>query len=251
MFREIKREARKIIFKNYKYFLLPVILHIFASCVSVSCFYFIFYNDGFKNWATPLFYFLILSLLISRFFLLPLADFLLFNTSALAANNKPIKFSFSFSKLCKIVLINLPLIIFGIIELGLDGLSKTALYADYGLPILFLSTLINVCLVYFEYKLFAAFYHFALNSGTAKESVDFSFNLMHKKFWLTVVLGFSVILWYLLIIALGVVFIKLPNINELLRICLVSINYGINLIFLPYLYTVHSVFIKKQIEKSA
>ena len=80
MFREIKKEARKILFKNYKYFIFPTILHILTNCIISTCCYFIFYNDGLKNWSTPLFCFLILAVLISRFFLLPLADFLLFNT---------------------------------------------------------------------------------------------------------------------------------------------------------------------------
>lgn len=251
MFKEIKKEARKILFKNYKYFLFPTILHILTSCIISTCCYFIFYNDGLTKWATPQFYFFILAVLISQFVFLPLAEYLLFKVSALAVNSKPIKFTFNFSKLLKLVSINLPLIIFGIIKLCLDGLSNNALYMDYGLLILFLSNLIIVCLAYFEYKLFAAFYYLALNGGTAKESVDFSFNLMHKKFWLTVVLGLSLTIWYVLIIALGVVFVKFPNVNELLRICLASTNYGINLIFLPYLCAIHSVFIKKQIEKVA
>jgi hypothetical protein len=250
MFREIKKEARKILFKNYKYFIFPTILHILTNCIISACCYFIFYNDGLKNWATPQFWLWILFFLLAYCVVLPLAKYLLFKVPAMALNNIPIKFEFSFSKLIKVILIYLPLIIFGFISLFLDGLAESELYANYGLMILFFSALINIFEIYFEYKLFAAFYHFALNEGTAKETIEFSYNLMHKKFWLTVFLSISLVLWLVIAFALGIIIIKLPGMNDLLRMCLASANYGVNFIFLPYLHAVRSVFIKKQIEKS-
>ncbi len=251
MFREIKKEARKILFKNYKYFIFPTILHILTNCIISTCCYFIFYNDSLKNWITPQFWLCVLLLFFVYCVLLPMAKYLLFKVPAMALNNIPIKFEFSFSKLIKVILIYLPLIIFGFISLFLDGLAESELYSNYGLMILFFSALITAFQIYFEYKLYAAFYHLALNEGTAKETIDFSYNLMHKKFWLTVFLGFSLILWYVIVIILGIVIVKLPGMNDLLRVCLASTNYGVNLCFLPYLYAVRSVFIKKQIEESA
>jgi hypothetical protein len=84
MFREIKKEARKILFKNYKYFIFPTILHILTNCIISACCYFIFYNDGLKNWATPQFWLWILFFVLAYCVVLPLAKYLLFKVPAMA-----------------------------------------------------------------------------------------------------------------------------------------------------------------------
>ena len=112
-------------------------------------------------------------------------------------------------------------------------------------------TLINFTITfisfYLSYKFFICNYSFALNGGTVKETISFSFKTMNGKLMKYISLTLSFILWYLLVGILLLIFGNLLPTNTYSRFFLNAFGYGVYLYLYPYMHLTESLYIKNNL----
>jgi uncharacterized membrane protein len=245
MIREFKKQARMILFKNYKLFILPVLLCLFSNFAAVNLFRIAFTqpNSLFKYLCFGLW--LLFPLIFS-----PVSTFLLFKVSAQLANgyegkDKSLFSDVSFRDVVKICLIWITPNLLNTVNSLFDGLIGYCVLPEHiTISISFFSLIFVTILFYFAYKYFACDYYYALNRGTAKETIDFSFKLMKNKFLKYILITLSFIAWYILSAILISVFSKLFDMSDFYMSLLKTTWCGIYFYIKPYECITYSLFIK-------
>lgn len=245
MIREIKKQARLILSKNYKLFLLPTIMYVFSNFILPSSLYSFFYGD---NLFCKLL-FLCLSLAF-QLFVLPIAIFLLYKISVGVVNqdieeSKTFCLSVTIKDLGIITLIWILPNILDFVSEMLDGVVEyQQLSQNITLPISLCNLLVVAFLIYLEYKYFACDYYYSLNKGTIMETLLFSFGTMKGRFFKYLLLTLSFIPWYLFGAVLSLIFTKLLGETVFIKFALHSIGCGVYFYLLPYQYIAYTLFIK-------
>lgn len=244
MIREIKKQARLILSKNYKLFLLPTILCLFSG-VATYCSFYLFYNsDSVFKINSPLKYVCLGVYLIFLLCVTPVFDFLIVKTavSQVSEQTDSDKFadtSIKVKDVLKIILISLIPALLKAVRALLGGLAMTSI--NFALIRLF----VDGYGIYLSYKFFACDYFFALKRTTVKDAFRFSFKTMNKKFLKYSLMIWSFALWYLAILILTLLFSTISNLSDFYRNLLTTVGYGIRLYLIPYEYITYILFVKK------
>lgn len=245
MIREIKKQARLRLSKNYKLFLLPTIMYVFSNFVMISSLHAFF--NGNNLFCKILFLCLFLSF---QLFVFPISIFLLYKTSVGVVNedtenSKTICSSVSFKDLGIITVIWLVPNVLKIISEMLDGVIEyQQLSKNITLPISLCTLIIMTVFIYLEYKYFACDYYYSLNKGTITDTLRFSFGIMKGRFFKYLLLTLSFIHWYLLGGILSMIFAKLFGEIVFIKFALPSIGCGVYFYLLPYEHIAYTLFIK-------
>lgn len=257
MIREIKKQARQILLKNYTSFLLPTFLYIFANfvkTVSLSVFFGsgnLLKVDSMQTFVSFAIY------LIFQLFISPLSVFLIFKTTLgivdeTAESGRLLWHRVTFNEVAKIGLIWLIPNMLRVVYSLLDGVFGFDLFHESTqVAFAFGSLLFSLLIIYSQYKFLACHYYFALNQGKAAEIVGRSFKTMKGALLKYLLVDLSFFHWYLLAGVLALIFTKLFSTNGLLQNALISLGWGVYLLLVPYVNIFYTLFVKRLHEDSA
>lgn len=253
--REIKKQARLIVSKNYKSFIFPVVLIIFSNLVTgISLYAFSNKADLFKT--NSAFGYLFLGLYIAfRLVVYPISIFLLVKASVRIVTqdihkNNNSALPFSFKDAVNVTLIWLIPNLLTVSYSVLDGIEYyTELPIEQVFVVLLAALVLLAILVYLEYKFFACNYYYSLHRGKVKDTIGFSFKLMKGKVLKYILLTLSFVHWHLLIVLLVMIVTKVFSMGEIPRLLLQPLGFGICFYLLPYEHAAYTIFIKNSLTK--
>lgn len=251
LFRDIKKQSRKILFENYKYLVLPALLLSFLNALKHLILNYLTIFPVWLNFSFLLRAVILLLFLLIEFVGIPISFALLFKTSICLINGEsdlktPIKKFLNLVNIRKIVLINLIPRLFAFIS-DINGAKTSSLnYLKLDSTISLIITLVGVIV---SYKLFASDYYFASTECSVFDSLKTSCKIMKGKFGRYILLYFTFAIWG---IAIGAVHILAKIVicghsanayTPFLDVFAISFGYGINLFLIPYMYLTFSLFI--------
>ena len=247
MIREFKKQAKAVLFKNYKKFLPAILVFMLMNFVLT----FIELNIRELNFIDNFHQDMLIAViyLIVLFVGVPVAEVLIYKTCINVLSpeiqNKENEF-FRFENIATIVAINT---IPSFIQLLHNGFDSGAFYVSMELNPL-ISFSISILGLIATFKFFIANYHFAKEQSSAADAIKFSFSKTKKKFIKIVILWLSFILWSL---SISIIWLILSNISARVGIpstyfiLLSPFGFGINFFFIPYSYLTYTLFIEKTI----
>lgn len=251
MIREMKKQARSLVFKNFKLFLLPVLLYSFSGFAASGSLYLFFHGE--EIFKTSIFtgilllgLFLIFGLCVS-----PLSVFLLFKAAVPLVNektrqDKQVVSPWLFKDIVKVVVIQLIPSLWHTMRSFLDSFTEQQNVSQRDEVVFSVIVfLLFISSEYLSYKFFACNYHYVLKRDSIKSTLAFSFKTMQNTFLKYIVLRSSFLLWYLLGIVLAVVFSNALHISDFYARLLLSTGCGVYLYVWPYEYTTNALFIKR------
>lgn len=241
MIRELKKQARGIVLKNYKQFFLPVLLYIFAD--GTATFFWQTFSDLSSSGAVR--YVFAGGSLLLRLVALPLLLYWTVFVSARLMNKAKVSTSaFSLKDAAKVVVISFAP---NVTECLLTA-ANAVLRGTAGMVGIALSSLMIVSLVT-EYVFFACNYHYALHRGTVRQTVTFSYLGMRGNFSSFLLLILSFILWDILaaVLSLAVLF-WLPSVPTVGKCLLTAAGCGVNFYLLPYRHATYTLFVKNHVK---
>lgn len=252
MFKEIKAEARKTLFQNYKFLIIPSLLFMVSN----------FTNKIILNYFTSLFWWsdltdfsrlvALLSFVFFEFVMVPFSLALLYKsiilvTKSLTNSKEHLRSFINLSNAKRIILINfLPRLTASFLDVNGSKISAFNIFKIDGLPLILLS----IVAFFISYKFYACNYYFALTEASVKQTISASFKIMRKNLLKWILLSLSFIGWIFLQVAIALL-IKLIFGGGLKAYTpftdsLGSFGYGVDLYFIPYLYLTIYGFLKEQ-----
>lgn len=251
MFKTIKKQAKNILFNNYKHLIMPTLLLSVLNAVNLLI---LNYLTIIPIWSDLLDFvrlIIILLFLLIQFIGIPLAFSLLYKTSICLISGddnlkKSIKNFFNAANIRKIFLINLIPRLFEIISDTNDATISAFNILKLDKTVLFIIVLAGVII---NYKLFASNYYFALTESSALDSLKVSFKTMKGKFGRYILLLFSFVFWDMAIVIVHIL-VKMVICGHsagaytpFLDIFATAFGYGGNLFLTPYIYLTFSLFL--------
>ena len=251
----MKKQARRLLSKNYKLFLFPTILCIFSAFMLTVSLYAFFSDVNLFCKTLSLCVFLVFQLIV-----LPISKFLLYKTSVRVVNDdieksKMFSRNTSFKDLVMIAFIWLVPNVLDIVSEMLDGVKEYwQLPSNITLSILLTDLIVLVFLEYLAYKYFACDYYYSLNKGTIKDTLRFSFGIMKGRFFEQLLLTLSFFHLYLIGAILtgaicSLIITKLLDEIIFIKFAIFSIGGGIYFYLVPYEYITRTLYIKEISEK--
>ncbi len=250
MVREIKRQARSILLKNYKLFLLPTVLCIFANFVAGLL------DFPFDNETALKTNFVVENILHGMFLafstcLFSLSVFFIFKVAVPLVDEETYHERsggphYLLKDMITIIIIHLIPNMLNVMRSLLDGfIEHHEVTESVSFVISFISFVFGAILLYLDYKFFACHYYYVLKRDTIKHTIALSFATMKKTVWKYFLLTFSFAPWYIAVIVLAQLFSNIFDISDFGKNILFSSGCGLYLYLLPYEYTAYSLFIKR------
>lgn len=254
MLKEIKLQARKIVFKNYKYFVLPILFYSISSSIVTAVF-----NLGFTQSNTVKINILTSSFWVLLWFLIklvviPFITVILCKISISAIEGKlnlniGIKAFLCKKVFIKVFLINMIPMLFDIVKdmVAYSGDIYFSHIKEYSIFELVFSALV----IWIGYKFFMCNYLFINEDLTVKENIQKSFNTMKSRFFKYIWYEFSFFGWdILMLIELMLIMLlaKTVGINYTYCRLLMPFGFGVTLFYQPYKAVTDILYIKKILE---
>ena len=253
MFKEIKEEARKMLFQNHKFLIIPSLLFMvsnFANQIILNYFTSLFWWSDLSDLSrlAALLFFVFFEFVMVPFSLALLYKSIILVTVSSTNFRKDLRNFINASSIKRIILINLiPRFTASFLDVNRSKISAFNIFKIDGWPLILLS----IIAFFISYKFYACNYYFALTEATVKQTISESFKIMRKNLLKWILLSLSFIAWIFLevviVISLKLIFggglnAYTPFIDSLG----LSFGYGVDLYLIPYLYLTIYGFLKKQ-----
>ncbi len=246
MLKKIKSDARRVLFKNYKFLFVPALVFMTVSFLKELTLKYFSNQLVWCDYPVFLQVFVVLLFLTLEIIAVPVTIALLYRAVIIAKNGDDRKISqlkqfINTINIKKIVLINLvPRILAVFCDGNEDNLSIFNLFDIRGISLIILSAVSTVVTLMFV----AANYLFALNEGSVKETIVESFRLMKRSVFSFILLYLSFVGWILLealifFVIKGAVCGFTPNLVNVYTPVLdsfLSFGFGVDFYLLPYMY---------------
>ena len=252
MFTEIKKVARKTLFQNYKFLIIPSLLFMVSN----------FAKQIILNYYTSLFWWddltylsklgALLSFVFFEFVMIPISLALLYKSIILVTVSstnfrKDMRNFINAFNMKKIILINLiPRFTASFLDVNRSKISAFNIFKIDGMQLIILS----IAAFFISYKFYASNYYFALTESTVKQTIKASFKIMSKNILKWFLLWLSFITWIFLqvVVALVLKLIFGGGLNAYTPFIdsLGSFGSGIDLYLIPYFYLTIYGFLQKE-----